>query len=107
MLAQDQIVVIINAAAERSADPMFADVPTTAELGANVNMSVSRGFAFRASTDESIIAYWSGIFEKVTSNADFLAEAQMQGLPIYFMDYKAANEFAAAEMAFFQELLAD
>jgi len=106
MLANDQIVVIINAAKERSTDPMFADVPTTVEFGADVNLTVSRGFAFKAGTDESIIAYWSDIFEKVTSNVDFLAEAKAQGLPIYFMASKAANEFAAAEMKLFEELMA-
>ena len=106
MLAQDQIVVIINAAAERSTDPLFADVPTSVELGADVRLWTSRGFAFRAGTNESIIAYWSGIFEKVTSNADFLAAARDVGLPIYFMEHKAANEAAAVEMRLFEELMA-
>ena len=106
MLANDQIIVILNAAAERSTDPLFADVPTVLEYGADVQLSTSRGFAFRAGTDESVIAYWSDIFEKVTSNPAFLAEADALGLPIYFMDYKAANEFVAAEMELFRELIA-
>lgn len=106
MLANDQIVVVANAAAERSSDPMFADVPTTVELGADVKMVISRGFAFKSGTDAGILAYWSDIFDKVTHNADFLKEANAQGLPIHFLDHKAANESAAAEMELYKALAA-
>lgn len=106
MLANDQITVIANASEERSSDPMFADVPTVKELGADIKMAISRGFAFKAGTDESIIAYWSNIFEKVVNDPEFLDEAKNQGLPIHFLPYKEANVSATAEMEMYKKIAA-
>lgn len=106
MLNSGQITVIANAVETRSDLELFRDVPTTHELGCDVNMAVSRGFAFKAGTDEAALRYWSDLFGKVTSNPEFLAEADAQGLPIVYLDYEAANASAAEEMELYAELVA-
>ena len=83
------------------------DVPTVKETGYDLEMYVSRGFAMKAGTDEQILKYWSDIIGKVTSDAEFLAEAENLGLPINYMDYKAFDEDNKSEMATFQKMMDD
>ena len=99
----DQYTVLCNCGKERFSK--LPDVPTVKECGIDLEMYVSRGFAMKAGTDEQIIKYWSDIIGQVTSNADFLAEAEALGLPINYMDYKAFTEDNLTEMATFQGMM--
>ncbi len=83
------------------------DVPSMTELGYPMAEYVTRGFAFKAGTDEVIIEYWSDKIGEVCENEDFLKEADSIGLPIVYMDHETAQEEAKAEMAAFQEKFGD
>ncbi len=97
--------VLANAGSERASN--LPDVPTMKELGYDVVVYVSRGFAMKAGTDEQILKYWSDIIGQVTQDPGFLAEAESLGLPIYYMDYQAFAEDNLAEMANYQVMLND
>lgn len=83
------------------------DVPTVKEVGYDLEMYVSRGFAMKAGTDEQIIKYWSDIIGKVTSDEGFLKDADGLGLPIRYMDYKEFDTDNKTEMATFQKMMDD
>ena len=99
----DDYIVLCTAGNERFSK--LQDVPTVKEAGYDLEMYVSRGFAMKAGTDEQIIKYWSDIIGKVTSDPDFLKDADGLGLPIRYMDYKEFDADNKTEMATFQKML--
>ena len=101
----DDYTVLCTAGNERFSK--LPDVPTVKETGYDLEMYVSRGFAMKAGTDEQIVKYWSDIIGKVTSDPDFLKDADGLGLPIRYMDYKEFTEDNLTEMATFQKMLDD
>lgn len=46
----------------------------------------------KAGTDPAAIAYWSDIFEKVSSDSEYITEAEGIGLPVV---YKNSEGFTA------------
>lgn len=101
----DDYRVLCNAGSERAAN--LPDVPTMKELGYDVVVYVSRGFAMKAGTDQQIVDYWSDIIGQVCQDAGFLAEAESLGLPIYYMNSADFTEDNIAEMANYQIMLDD
>ena len=101
----DDYIVLCNAGAERFSK--LPDVPTVKEVGYDLEMYVSRGFAMKAGTDEQIIKYWSDIIGQVCQNEGFLAEAENLGLPINYMDYQEFTQDNLTEMATFQQMMDD
>ncbi len=107
MILNGQCKIIVNAAPERpTGDEYLSDVPTMKEKGADVNFSTMRGFAFKAGTDEKILAYWSDVIGKVCADPEFLAEASSQGFPIEYHEYKSAQENFLAKMAAYKAAVA-
>ena len=101
----DDYTVLCNAGSERFSK--LPDVPTVMELGYDLEMYVSRGFAMKAGTDEQIVKYWSDIIGQVCQNEGFLAEAENLGLPIRYMDYQEFTQDNLTEMATFQQMMDD
>ena len=89
-LESDQLIILGVADTERPA--VLPDVPTFAEQGYDVNFTIPRGFAMKAGTDPAAIAYWSDIFEKVSSDSEYITEAEGIGLPVV---YKNSEGFTA------------
>ncbi|MDA3938843.1 MAG: tripartite tricarboxylate transporter substrate-binding protein [Spirochaetia bacterium] len=77
-------------AAERL--PQFPDVPTFKELGIDglENEIMWRGFAVKAGTPDSIIAWYDDIFEKVTNDPDWIATYAPMG---NMLVHKTRDEF--------------
>lgn len=107
MILNDQCIIIANAALARpEGDEYLSDIPTMKELGAEVNFSTMRGFAFKAGTDEAVLSFWSDIIGKVTADPDFLAEAKDQGFPIEYQDYKTAQASFLEKMTAYKAVVA-
>jgi len=72
--------------------PQFPDVPTFKELGIEglENEVMWRGFAVKAGTDDSIIAWYDDIFEKVTNDPEWIATYAPMG---NMLVHKTRDEF--------------
>ena len=80
MLADNQIMVIGVCAEERSS--MLPDCKTFKELGYDVVWGTSRGYTFKAGTDERIIQYWSDMIEKVSEDPAYQEALNNIGCPV-------------------------
>lgn len=89
-LANPDYNVAAICAAERL--PQFPDVPTFKELGIEglENEVMWRGFAVKAGTDDSIIAWYDDLFEKVTNDDEWKATYEPQG---NMLVHKTRDEF--------------
>ncbi len=81
--------------------PQFPDVPTFKELGiAGLENEVMwRGFAVKAGTPDSIIAWYDDIFEKVTNDPDWIASYAPQGNQLVHKTRDEFNALVAADYA--------
>jgi putative tricarboxylic transport membrane protein len=81
--------------------PQFPDVPTFKELGiAGLENEVMwRGFAVKAGTPDSIIAWYDDLFEKVTNDPDWIASYAPQGNQLVHKTRDEFNALVAADYA--------
>lgn len=72
--------------------PQFPDVPTFKELGIDglENEVMWRGFAVKAGTEDSVIAWYDDIFEKVANDSEWIATYEPQG---NMLVHKTRTEF--------------
>jgi len=94
MLADNQIMIVGICAAERS--ELIPDAPTFKELGVDVEWVTSRGYAFKAGTDEHIVEYFEDLLRQVSENEEYAKELLNLGCPVDFMGRKEYTEFSAA-----------
>lgn len=93
MLQEGQCKVICTMTDERIDIDGFQDAPTLQELGYDVtSVSTNRGLAMSNKVDPAIVQYWSDIMAAVTSDPEFLAEAESMSLVI---NYRDSAEFTA------------
>ncbi|MBO4289327.1 MAG: hypothetical protein J5865_04410, partial [Lachnospiraceae bacterium] len=89
MIAENQCKILFTLTDER----IYDDVPTVRELGYDLtSLTTIRGLAMRADTDPAIVAYWEDVLEMVTSDPEFLAEAESMQLTIRYMDSETATK---------------
>lgn len=93
MLLEGQCKVICTMTDERLDIDGFRDAPTCKELGYDIiSTSTNRGLAMSNQVDPAIVEYWSNIMDVVTSDPDFLAEAEAMSLVI---NYRNSADFTA------------
>lgn len=93
MLLEGQCKVICVMTDERIDIEGFQDAPTCKELGLNMtSASTNRGLAMSNQVDPAIVEYWSNIMREVTSDPEFLAEAESMSLVI---NYRDSTQFTA------------
>lgn len=90
IIGKPDFSVAAIATAERL--PQFPDVPTFKELGLDglENEVMWRGFAVKAGTSDSIIAWYDDIFEKVTNDPEWIATYAPMG---NMLVHKTRDEF--------------
>ncbi len=89
IIAENQGKILFTLTDER----IYEDVPTVRELGYDLtSLTTIRGLAMRADTDPAIVAYWENILKQVTSDPEFLAEAEKMQLTIRYLDSATATK---------------
>jgi len=79
--------------------PQFPDVPTFKELGIDglENEVMWRGFAVKAGTSDSIIAWYDDIFEKVTNDPEWIATYAPMGNMLVHVTRDKFNKIVQAD----------
>lgn len=103
MLRDEQIMVVGVCSIKRS--DILPDAPTFAELGLDVSWSTSRGYAFKAGTDERIVAYFEDVLRQVSEDPEYQKELLNLGCPAEFMGSEAYTEFVAENFEIIREIL--
>lgn len=96
----------ILGAADNARSPFLPEVPTFKELGYDVLVKTSRGYAFKAGTDASIVEYFENIVKQVSEDPEYIAELANLGLEAGYLNSKDYTEFAAHNLEMLTEMLA-
>lgn len=84
MLADNQVMVV--AVCSDETNEMLPDAKTFKELGYDVSWGTSRGYSFKAGTDEKIVQYWSDLIAQVSADPDYQQDLANIGCPVATMD---------------------
>lgn len=103
LIADKKIIVIGICDVERS--PMLPDVPTFKELGVDCVWKTSRGYAFKAGTDERIVAYFDELVKKVSEEPAYIEELRNIGCPVDYMGHEDYAKYVAQNLQTIAEIL--
>lgn len=101
---QDDMRTLGIASAERS--EMVPDVPTFREQGFDIISERFRVVAGPVGLEQSVVDYWADVCERVTQNAEFVAEMENVGAPVEFRGPEETSS-AINDMVAAMERLAD
>lgn len=81
--------------------PEFKDVPTFKELGVNgvENEVMWRGFAVKAGTPASVVAWYEDLFAKITNDADWKKTYESDGIAVVNWKKDKFNKLVADDLA--------
>lgn len=104
-LADGEVFIVGVADNERCR--FVPDAPTFKELGLDVVIKASRGYAFKAGTDPAIVEYFDGIVKQVSEDPEYQAELEKIGLDAGYLNSKDYTEFAAKNLELMKTMLGD
>lgn len=103
LLSDKKIIVIGIADTKRNA--MLPDVPTFRELGIDCVWKTSRGYAFKARTDKSIVVYFDELVRKVSEDPKYVEELKNIGCPIDYLGHEEYTQYVAQNLQTVAEIL--
>ena len=106
-LGKPDLMVAAVAYSERL--PQFPDVPTFSELGVTgvENEVIWRGFAIKAGTPDNVVAWYEDLFEKVSTDPEWIAAYAPQGVQTVNLTREKFNPLVAADYAAYLEAVAN
>ena len=103
MLSDNQVMVIGICSEERS--EMLPDAQTFKELGYDVEWGTSRGYTFKAGTDEQIIQYWSDLIKQVSEDPEYQEALHNLGCPVAYENHEQYAQTVSDTFATLHEIL--
>lgn len=82
------------------------EVPTTAEQGFDISHQQSRGIVMNPGVSEEVLAYYSGLFQKVAETDEWKAFAEQNAMSNIFLPYDEYADYADEMLADYTEYLA-
>ena len=96
-LREGTVEILATFGAERS--PLAPDVPTAREQGVDMTWGAIRGLAAPAGLPEEVRAKLEAAVEATMTDPEFLALAEQQGIPLFYVGGAAFREIAAGDVA--------
>lgn len=103
MLADNQVMVVGICSDETNA--MLPDAKTFKELGYDVSWGTSRGYSFKAGTDEKIVKYWSDLIEEVSQNPEYQKDLANIGCPVATLTMEEYAPYVSETFQTIREIL--
>lgn len=75
--------------------PDFPDLPTAVEQGYQLDHQQNRGIVMNPGVKDEVLAYYSGLFQKVAETEDWKNFVKENAMADAFMGYKEFTEYAA------------
>lgn len=96
-LREDSVRILATFGAERN--PLAPDVPTAREQGFDMTWGAIRGVAAPADLPEEVREKLEIAVAAAMSDPEFIALAERQGIPLFYVDGAAFREIAAGDVA--------